>query len=297
MVLNLTPTARGLIWVALGGLFFVVFVAIVRYIGNELHALETAFIRYGLGIVVLIPIFVRYGLRPFRSRHLGRHALRGFVHAIAVMLWFYAATQIPLAEVTALSFVSPIFVAIGASLFLGEKLTSRRIGVIIAGLLGVMVILRPGVEAIHVGAIAMLMAAPLFAASKILTKSLVKYDSTTTIVLYLSIFSTLTMALPAWFVWQTPTPEEFFWLFGTAFFATISHLCMTRGLASVDVTVAQPVEFLQLVWSTLLGIIIFSEQPSIWIWIGAGIIVASASYIARYESRSNKRVNRDDDRG
>ena len=99
-------------------------------------------------------------------------------------------------------------------------------------------------------------------------------------------FSTLAMAIPAWFVWQTPTLHEFFWLFGTAFFATISHLCITRGLTSVDVTVAQPVEFLQLVWSTLLGIIIFSEQPSIWVWLGASIIVASASYIARYESRS-----------
>lgn len=286
MTLNLSPAARGLIWVALGGLFFVVFVAIVRYIGNELHALETAFIRYALSIVVLAPIFLRHGLRPFRSQHIAQHAFRGFVHAIAVMLWFYAATKIPLAEVTALSFISPIFVAIGASLFLGERLTVRRIAVIIIGIFGVMIILRPGVAAIHVGAIAMLVAAPLFATSKILTKSLVRYDSTTTIVVYLSIFSTLTMAVPAWFVWQTPTLHEFFWLFGTAFFATISHLCITRGLTSVDITVAQPVEFLQLVWSTLLGIIIFSEQPSIWVWIGAGIIVASATYIARYESRS-----------
>ena len=286
MTLNLNPATRGLIWVALGGLFFVVFVAIVRYIGSELHALETAFIRYALGIVVLTPLFLRHGLRPFRSQHISQHAIRGVIHAIAVMLWFYAATQIPLAEVTALSFISPIFVAIGASLFLGEQLTTRRIAVIIIGILGVMVILRPGIVEISLGAMVMLIAAPLFAASKLLTKSLVRYDSTITIVVYLSIFSTLAMAIPAWFVWQTPTLHQFFWLFGTAFFATLSHLCVTRGLTSVDVTVAQPVEFLQLVWSTLLGIIIFSEQPSLWVWIGAGIIVASASYIARYESRS-----------
>lgn len=283
--LNLNSKAIGLLWVALAGLLFVVFVGIVRYIGNHLHPLETALIRYALGLAVLAPVFIRHGLRPLYSRHIPRHALRGAVHGIGVMLWFYAVTQIPLAEVTALSFISPIFVAIGAALFLGELLTARRIIVIAAGIIGVLVILRPGAEVISLGAIAMLIAAPLFAASKVLTKSLVKYDSATTVVVYLSIFATLTMLIPALFVWQTPTLHELFWLFATALFATLSHLCLTRGLALVDVTVAQPVEFLQLVWSTLLGIIVFSERPSIWIWIGAGIIVASATYIVRYEAR------------
>jgi drug/metabolite transporter (DMT)-like permease len=282
---NLNPKAIGLLWVALAGLLFVAFVGIVRYIDNHLHPLETALIRYVLGLVVLAPMFIRYGLRPFYSRHIPRHALRGAVHGIGVMLWFYAVTQIPLAEVTALSFISPIFVAVGASLFLGENLTPRRIIVIAVGILGVLVILRPGAEVISFGAIAMLIAAPLFAASKILTKSLVKHDSATTIVAYLSVFATLTMAIPAAFVWQTPTLNELFWLFATAVFATLSHLCLTRGLALVDVTVAQPVEFLQLVWSTLLGVIVFDERPSLWVWIGAGIIVASATYIVRYESR------------
>jgi drug/metabolite transporter (DMT)-like permease len=225
------------------------------------------------------------GLRPFYSRHIPRHALRGAIHGTGVMLWFYAVTQIPLAEVTALSFISPIFVAIGASLFLGEQLTARRIIVIAIGIIGVLIILRPGTAVISFGAIAMLIAAPLFAASKILTKSLVKHDSATTIVAYLSVFATLTMLIPALFVWQTPTLNELCWLFATALFATLSHLCLTRGLALVDVTVAQPVEFLQLVWSTLLGVIVFDERPSIWVWLGAGVIVASATYIVRYEAR------------
>jgi drug/metabolite transporter (DMT)-like permease len=273
--INLNSKASGLLWVALAGLLFVAFVGIVRYIGNHLHPLETALIRYALGLAVLAPIFIRYGLRPFYSRHIPRHALRGAIHGTGVMLWFYAVTQIPLAEVTALSFISPIFVAIGASLFLGEQLTARRIIVIAIGIIGVLIILRPGTAVISFGAIAMLIAAPLFAASKILTKSLVKHDSATTIVAYLSVFATLTMLIPALFVWQTPTLNELFWLFATALFATLSHLCMTRGLALVDVIVAQPVEFLQLVWSTLLGIILFNEQPSIWVWVGAGVIVAS----------------------
>jgi drug/metabolite transporter (DMT)-like permease len=202
-------------------LLFVAFVGIVRYIGNHLHPLETALIRYALGLAVLAPIFIRYGLRPFYSRHIPRHALRGAIHGTGVMLWFYAVTQIPLAEVTALSFISPIFVAIGASLFLGEQLTARRIIVIAIGIIGVLIILRPGTAVISFGAIAMLIAAPLFAASKILTKSLVKHDSATTIVAYLSVFATLTMLIPALFVWQTPTLNELCWLFATALFATL----------------------------------------------------------------------------
>jgi drug/metabolite transporter (DMT)-like permease len=284
-LIELNPKTRGLIWVTLAGLLFVGFVAIVRFIGDHLHPLETAFIRYALGLAILTPMFIRYGMRLLYSHYIFRHALRGAVHGIGVMLWFYAVTLIPIAEVTALSFISPIFVAIGASLFLGERLSARRIIVITLGIVGVLIILRPGVEVVSFGAIAMLVAAPLFATSKLLTKALVKHDSASTIVAYLSIFATLTMAVPAMLVWQTPTLEELVWLLATALFATLSHLCMARGLALVDVTVAQPVEFLQLVWSTLLGIVVFGEQPSIWIWVGAGVIVVSATYIMRYEAR------------
>ena len=99
---------------------------------------------------------------------------------------------------------------------------------------------------------------------------------------YLSIFATLTMLLPALWVWQSPSSSDLMFLAGTAVFATSSHLCMARGLALVDVTVSQPVE----VWSTLIGLAFFGEKPEIWIWVGAGIVVFSATYIARLETKS-----------
>jgi drug/metabolite transporter (DMT)-like permease len=193
---------------------------------------------------------------------------------------------LPIAEVTALSFIAPIFVVIGAVAFLRERLTRPRIIAVALGLVGVLIILRPGVAVVQWGALAMLAAAPLFAASKVLTKFLVRDDSSGTLVVYLSIYATLTMLAPALWVWQSPSQSDLVFLAGTAIFATTSHLCIARGLALVDVTVSQPIDFLQLVWSTMIGLIFFAESPVIWVWVGAGVVVFSATYMARLEARS-----------
>ena len=280
---NLNVTVVGLSWVVLAGVNFVGFVVLIKYVGSELPPVQAAFIRYLFGLVVLLPLFIRNGTHIFDTKHIHLHGLRGFIQALAVMLWFYAVTKLPIAEVTALGFVSPIFVVFGAVFFLRERMNKARIAAVVLGLVGVFVILRPGFSVINSGSVAMLLAAPLFAASKVLTKYLVKHDSGATIVVYLSVFAALTMAIPAISVWTQPSGLNLLLLAGTALFATMAHLCMARGLALIDVTVSQPVDFLQLVWSTLIGIMLFSETPVVWIWIGGGIVVVSASYIARFE--------------
>lgn len=280
---NLNVTVVGLSWVVLAGVNFVGFVVLIKYVGSELPPVQAAFIRYLFGFVVLLPLFIRNGTHIFDTKHIHLHGLRGFIQALAVMLWFYAVTKLPIAEVTALGFVSPIFVVFGAVFFLRERMNKARIAAVVLGLVGVFVILRPGFSVINSGSVAMLLAAPLFAASKVLTKYLVKHDSGATIVVYLSVFAALTMAIPAISVWTQPSGLNLLLLAGTALFATMAHLCMARGLALIDVTVSQPVDFLQLVWSTLIGIMLFSETPVVWIWIGGGIVVVSASYIARFE--------------
>ena len=280
---NLNVTVVGLSWVVLAGVNFVGFVVLIKYVGSELPPVQAAFIRYLFGFVVLLPLFIRNGTHIFDTKHIHLHGLRGFIQALAVMLWFYAVTKLPIAEVTALGFVSPIFVVFGAVFFLRERMNKARIAAVVLGLVGVFVILRPGFSVINSGSVAMLLAAPLFAASKVLTKYLVKHDSGATIVVYLSVFAALTMAIPAISVWTQPSGLNLLLLAGTALFATMAQLCMARGLALIDVTVSQPVDFLQLVWSTLIGIMLFSETPVVWIWIGGGIVVVSASYIARFE--------------
>ena len=282
---NLNVTVVGLSWVVLAGINFVGFVVLIKYVGSELPPVQAAFIRYLFGFVVLLPLVIRNGVHIFDTKHIHLHGLRGFIQALAVMLWFYAVTKLPIAEVTALGFVSPIFVVFGAVFFLRERMNKARITAVVLGLVGVFVILRPGFSVINSGSIAMLLAAPLFAASEVLTKFLVKHDSGPTIVVYLSMFAALTMAMPAISVWTQPSGLNLLLLGGTALFATMPRFCMARELALFDVTVSQPIDFLQLVWSTLIGIMFFSETPVVWIWIGGGIVVVSAIYIARFEAK------------
>jgi len=268
----------------LTGLLFVGVTGIVRHLGSDMSAPQAAFIRYAFGILLLAPILLRLRMADLASSRLGLHALRGLVHGVAVMLWFYAMARIPIAEVTALGYTAPIFTTVGAALFLGEILRLRRIVAVLIGFAGALVILRPGIIEVELGALAQLTAAPLFAASFLLAKKLTETESSGAIVALMSIFVTLILLPPALLAWRTPTWEELFWLFMTASLATLGHYTLVRAFRAAELMVTQPISFLQLVWATLLGLYAFGEEPDLWTWIGAGIIVASATYIAHREA-------------
>ena len=279
---------RGIFWMAVPGILFVAVTAIVRHLGTDMNAVQAAFIRYVFGLILLVPILFRIGNFARERKIMGLHAARGVIHGIGVMLWFFAMAKIPIAEVTALGFTAPIFTTLGAAFFLGEKLHLHRVGAVLIGFGGALIVLQPGFQAINIGSIAQLTAAPLFACSFLIAKRLTRTESSPAIVAYLSIFVTLTLLLPALMVWRTPTLIELGWLFAIAACATAGHVTLTQALKSADITVTQPIQFLQLVWATLLGLTLFGEQPEIWTWVGGGIIVASATYIARRETRTRR---------
>ena len=134
---------------AVAGLIFASFMAIVRHVGSTLDPIQVAFLRYGLGLVFMLPFFLRLNIADFQSARFGLHAIRGVLHAGGVMCWFYAMSRIPIAEVTAIGFTAPVFATIGAALFLGEKVRLRRILAVLIGLLGALIIIRPGIVAIE----------------------------------------------------------------------------------------------------------------------------------------------------
>jgi len=276
-------------WMLVTGLLFVGVTGIVRHLGSDMNAIQAAFLRYLIGTAFLLPVLFRNQGGLVLPRRIGMHAVRGFMHGIGVMLWFYAMARIPIAEVTALGFTAPIFITIGAAMFLGESLRIRRILAVLAGFLGALVILRPGLTIVDPGAWAQLIAAPLFAGSMILAKKLTETESSPVIVAYLSVFVTLTLLPGAIWVWRTPTWEELGWLLLVALLATAGHYTLTQAYRYAEITVTQPVSFLQLVWATLLGFYVFGEAPDLWTWIGGAIIVASTSYIAYRESVLHRR--------
>lgn len=274
----------GIGWMLVTGLCFVAVTALVKSMGQQVPPAQAAFLRYILGLVFLLPMLPALRATKLTTRQWRLFALRGFFHAGGVILWFFAMTRIPIADVTALNYMAPIYVTIGAALFLGEKLAFRRIAAVVIALLGALVILRPGLRVVEPGHLAMLLAAVVFAGSYLLTKILSGEVSATIIVAMLSIFVTIGLTPFAIAQWITPTWADIGVLFLVACFATAGHYTMTLAFAAAPVTVTQPVTFLQLVWAVLLGAMVFAEPVDIYVVIGGAVILASVTFITWREA-------------
>ncbi len=272
------------------GFNFVAVTAIVKHVGDDLPAAQAAFLRYILGLVFLIPMIRPILAARLTPRQLRLFGLRGLVHTVAVILWFFAMTRIPIAEVTAMNYLSPIYITLGAALFLGEKLPPRRLAAVIVALIGALIILRPGVKVIDPGHIAMLGTAIGFAAGYLIAKQLSGEVSAVVVVGMLSITVTIGLAPFALAVWVTPTLGQLGWMFLVACFATAGHYTMTLAFAAAPLTVTQPVTFLQLVWAVLLGYLAFGEAVDGWVILGGAIIMASVSFITWREALARRAI-------
>ena len=288
-----TPESRplvGMSWMLLAGLSFVCVTAIVKHVGSDLPAAESAFLRFLTGLVFFIPMarsLTRVRLSPLSWRLL---ALRGVVHSLGVICWFYAMARIPVAEVTAMNYLNPVYVTLGAALFMGEKISIRRISAVGMALLGVLIILRPGFREVSTGHLSMLVAAMMLAASYLCAGMASREAGPGTVVAILSVSVTIGLAPFAAWVWVTPTWGQFGWLFLVAGFATAGHYFMTRAFRAAPMAVIQPVTFLQLVWATLLGWLVFGDSVDGWVMLGGSVILGSVSYITWREARLNRRA-------
>jgi len=273
----------GVLWMLLAGACFVGVTAIVKYMGEGVPAAQSAFLRYLLGSVFLLPILPALMRMRIVRRDWMLFGLRGAVHAIGVILWFYAMTRIPLAEVTAMSYLTPVYVALGAALFLGERLRLRRMAAIAAAIAGALIILRPGLREVSPGHLAMLVNAVLFAMSYLIAKRMTGLVSPALVVGMLSVFVTIGLAPFAWAVWAPVTLVQVGWLFLVACFATAGHYAMTVAFAAAPISVTQPVTALQLVWAVMLGAIFFAEPVDVFVVMGGSVIAAAVIFITLRE--------------
>lgn len=280
---------RGVFWMLLTGMCFVAVNALVKLLGSDMPPQQSAFLRYVLALGFLIPMIRPILNAKITPRLWGLFALRGLMHAAAVMLWFYAMTQIPLADVTALNYLAPVFVSIGAAVFLGEKMALRRIAAIAVALIGMVIILRPGVREISPGHWGMLISAAIFGGSYLIAKILADAAPPTVVVGMMSIWVTIGLTPFALAVWVTPTLYEIAILFCVACFATLGHYLMTLAFRAAPVTVTQPVTFLQLVWAVLLGVVFFDEAIDLWVVFGGALILGAISFITWREAVLKRR--------
>ncbi|MDA1325691.1 MAG: DMT family transporter [Proteobacteria bacterium] len=280
------PTSiQAAFWITLSGFTFTVSIMSVRAVTEELHVLEAGFFRSLFGIAFMLPWLIRNGPRAaLGTKRLGLYAIRGGLAYFVTLLYFSAASLMPIADLTSITFTRPIFGTIAAIFVLSEIVGLRRWAAIAIGFLGMLIIVRPGFQAVNLGAIYILVAVALQTANTMIVKILTRTEQPDTIATYHAIFMMPLAVIPVIFVWQTPTLELFAWLIAIGGFGVLNQRMMTRAYAVADASLVLALGYLRLPISALMGFLVFGEVPTIWVWIGGAVIAGAAAYIAHRET-------------
>ena len=243
---------------------------------RTLHVFQIMEMRSVIGFVLLLPLLhASGGIAAMRTARLGRHVARNTVHYAAQFGWFFALTMIPIAQVVAIEFTMPIWTALLAVAFLGERLGAARIVAVALGLVGVAVIVRPGLEHVDPGQLIALAAAVGFAVSIILVKSLTATESVVSIIFWMLVVQSVIGIVPALLVWRTPTAQVWPWIGVIALCGTYSHYCMTQALRHADAMMIVPMDFLRVPLTAVVGWLVYNERIDIFTVIGAGLILVA----------------------
>jgi drug/metabolite transporter (DMT)-like permease len=268
------PVARAAIWMVGWLAMMLVLPVAGREAARELTLVQVMELRSVLGFLMMYPLIHRSGgLAAVRSQRPWLHVWRNGVHFAAQYGWLLAITLIPLAQVIAIEFTMPIWTALLAASLLGERMTRWKNAAIVLGLVGVLVIVRPGASSVSFGQMVALATAVGFAGSIIMIKSLTRTDSALTILFWMVIVQAAIGLIPALFVWVWPSPVTWAWLAMIAFCGTFSHYCMARALHYADATVVVPMDFLRVPLSAALGWLVYSETVDIYTAAGAALIL------------------------
>jgi drug/metabolite transporter (DMT)-like permease len=259
--------------------------AFIKLAAEQLHSLEVVFFRNFLAFLMMVPWLILQGPGVMKTRRIGLYTARSLFNIVGMAAGFTAITLIPLAEATALSFTAPLFATIGAALVLGEVVRARRITALAIGFAGMLIVLRPGMEAVSTGALLALLNSVTIAITIIIVKKLTDTERPETIVTYMALLQSPMALIPALYFWIWPDPITWLWLIGLAGAGTAGHLMYTKAIQLAEITQIQPLDFIRLPLIAVIGYFIFDELPTIWTWIGGAVIFASTAYVTHREAQ------------
>ncbi|GIX36309.1 MAG: membrane protein [Lysobacteraceae bacterium] len=272
---------------------FGLMVVTIRLASHSMHPFQVAFLRNLFGLVFALPLLARAGWGLLRTQRLGLYFLRCSIGIVSMLCGFWAIAHLPLAQAVAISYSTPIFITIGAVLVLGEVVRARRWTAVIAGFLGVLVVVRPGLEGFSLASLVALVAAVASAMVAISIKVLSRTEPVDAIVLYTTLIWVPLSLLPALWVWVWPSPWGWLWGGLAGALGTAAHWFWTRALRAGEASALTPISFLQLPVVAALAWWLFDEKPDAWTLCGSLIIFASTAYIARREALLARKVLRD----
>ena len=284
-----SPALRVAFWMAVSAVFFGLLMGLVRHLGQDIHVFAISFWRFLFGALMFAPWFMRVGLQGLKTSRPGMHIIRACFLIVSSVSILMAVMIMPLDEVTALSFTTPLFAMIGAILFLKEKAGPRRWIALLIGFLGMLIILRPGVEIFNWAAMLIMISAVTFAGVVLCGKVLVRSDSPELLVASLSVIAVPLSFLPALFYWHWPTPEQYIWIVLIAICSNANMYGIAKALQNGDASATQPYDFLRLPTTAAVGWLAFGEISDFYSWFGAAVILTSTVFITRREAMAKKR--------
>ena len=285
--------AAGVLWVTLAMALFAGLAASSRYcMSLGYHPLQVAFFRFLSALVLMLPLLFWRGFSLIKSNAPELYAIRATISLFSMTAWFWAIALIPLGELTAIGFLSPLFGTLAAVLLLGEKVRARRITALTIGFMGAMIMLRPGMSPLGIGQGLALFSAMTGGVMAVLLKQLAGRDDPDKIVFLTTLIMTPLSLMTAVFVWRWPSWELLLPITVVGLTGVLGHMCLARAFRAADASLVLTLEFSRLPFTVALGFLLFGELIDLWTWVGAAIIFASAVYIARREAQLRREARR-----
>jgi len=282
---RIVPVAlRGALWMCGALLSFSLMAVAARELLRSMGSFEILFLRSLVSFVLMLAILPRFGLGALRTQLFGLHVLRNVLHFGGQYAWVYAIAMLPLATVFAIEFTMPVWTALLAMLILGERLNRGRAVMLALGVVGVLIILKPGFAVVQPAALAMLAGAFAYASVNISTKRLVKNDSAFAILFYMSAIQLPLGLFPALSRWVAPRGADLPWILAIGAAGLVAHYCITRALHIADAMLVVPIDFLRLPLIAVVGMLMYGEPLEAQILLGAAVIFAGTYYSIRRES-------------
>lgn len=286
----MNPNLKGILWMLLSCIAASVMVTLVRYIAQSFPVTEVVFFRNAFALLFMLPTFLRYHAQILHTVQKRKHLLRSSTGLIAMYLWFYSLTLVPLATAVSLSFTVNILTPVLAIFFFGEIFGPRRWAAIAAGFLGVLIILRPGLDSFDPHMLIVMASVLCWSFSGIFIKSLTRRDHPRVVAFYVALLMT-PLSLPlALYSWITPTWEQLGWLLALGFVANSFQIALAHAIAAAPFSVIIPFDFTRLVFTAVLAYSIFGEIPDTATWVGGSVIMAASIYTAWREARTGKGI-------
>ena len=281
----LNPALRGALWMSGSVLSFCAMAIAARALQRHMGTFEILFFRTGVSLLMVLGWGLQTGIAPLRTQRFGLHLWRNLVHLGGQASWVYALGLLPLAMVFAIEFTMPLWVAILAVLFLGERINRGRVVMLALGLAGVCVILRPGFAIIQPAALVMLAGSLFFAIQMISTKQLSKTESPMAVLFWMSLIQSPICLAVAWSSWVAPEAQDWPWIAGIGLGSFTAHYCLTRAMRLADATVVVPVDFVRLPLIAVVGALFYAEPLDPAVIVGTAMMFGGVYYSLSREGR------------